>query len=177
MTLAKPGNAEFLNDFMLGGSINLAVDGDEIVVGGAQVSFNGGSAKTNLRIQYATNLQSPVITQAFTGTNVDLFNQVQTIFNTHCIQCHSGPNPPEGQNLSAGNSWKNIVARSSAEHPSQPRVSPGDHDRSYLYQKVIPQGAISGARMPLGCSGGSCLSDSEIKAIEDWIKDGARPPQ
>jgi hypothetical protein len=174
--LTKPGNAEFLNSFALGAGANAAVDGDEIVVGGAQVTFSGGSAKTNLRLKYEINLQSPTIIEAFDGTNAALFDPVQIIFNNHCIVCHSGPLPPQGLDLSAGNAWRNIVARSSVEDPSRPRVNPGDDERSYLYQKVIPGGTILGVRMPFGCSGNNCLSQSDIDTIEEWINDGARPP-
>jgi len=183
VTLAKPGNAEFVTDFILGGNVNIAVDGDEIVIGGAQVNFNGGSATTNLRIKYEIGLQSPEIVEAFNGTNAALFNQVQTIFNSRgCTQpgCHGNTAPVLGQNLSAGSSWKSIVAVRSAEDPSRPRVSPGDAERSYLYQKVIPDGNIAPGtgRMPLGCGSQQfpCLSQQEIDAIAAWINDGARPP-
>ncbi len=178
--VAKPGNAEFLKDFILGPNANIAVDGNEIVIGGAQVNFSGGSAKVNLRVEYATNLQSPVITEAFTDTNAALFNPVQTIFTNRCALsgCHDSVTHQNGQDLSAGNSWKNIVAVRTTEDPSRPRVSPGEDDNSYLYQKIIltPTIPIVGARMPFGCSGNNCLSPTEIKAIENWINDGARPP-
>ena len=179
--LAKPGNAEFLNDFILGPNVNIAVDGNEIVIGGAQVNFSGGSAKVNLRVEYATNLQSPVITAAFNSANATLFNPVQTIFTNRCALggCHIGSNPAADQDLSAGNSWKNIVAMRSTEDPSRPRVSPGEDDNSYLYQKIIPNGNIAPGtlRMPQGCSGDSCLTQQQIDTIEAWINDGARPPQ
>ena len=177
VTAVKPGNAEFLNSFSLGAGANATVDGDEIVVGGAQVTFDGGSTKTNLRLKYETSLQSPTIIEAFDGTNADLFNPVQAIFNSHCIICHSGPLAPQAMDLSEGNSWRSIVARSSVEDHSRPRVSPGDDERSYLYQKVIEGGDIVGVRMPFGCSGANCLSQSDIDKIEAWINDGARPPQ
>lgn len=174
--VAKPGNAEFLNKFILGPNANIAVDVNDIVIGGAQVNFSGGSAKVNLRVEYATNLQSPVITEAFTGANATLFNPVQTIFTNRCaiVGCHDSVTRQNGQDLSAGNSWKNIVAVRTLEDPSRPRVSPGDDERSYLYQKIIPGGNIVGARMPLA---NCCLSDSQIKTIKDWINDGARPLQ
>src|SRR5262245_59269062 len=152
VTAIKPGNAEFITNFALGAGANAAVDGDEIVVGGAQVTFEGGSAKTNLRLKYETGLQSPTIIEKFDGTNAALFDPVQAIFTNRCIQCHSGQFAPLGLDLSAGNAWKNIVARGSVEDPSRPRVNPGDDERSYLYQKVIPMGDISGVRMPFGCS-------------------------
>jgi hypothetical protein len=177
--VVKPGNAEFLNNFALGAGANVAVDGDEIVIGGAQVTFSGGSAKTNLRLKYETNLQSPTIIEAFDGTNAALFDPAQAIFTSHCVSCHSGPFAPQGLDLSAGNAWRNIVARSSVEDPSHPRVSPGDDDQSYLYQKIILGGNIAQGtlRMPLGCSGNNCLPQSDIDKIEQWINDGARPPQ
>lgn len=174
--VAKPGNAQFLDNFILGPNANIAVDVNEIVIGGAQVIAGGNATKTNLRIEYETNSQSPVITQAFDGTNATLFNPAQTIFTNRCAipGCHDSVTHQNGQDLSAGNSWKNIVAVRTTEDPSRPRVSPGDDDRSYLYQKIIPMGNITGLRMPLA---NCCLSDTEIKAIEDWINDGARPPQ
>lgn len=181
--VVKPGNAEFLNNFLLGTNANIAIDVNDIVIGGAQVISGGTTTTTNLRVSYIINSQSPVITQAFDGANAALFNPVQAIFTSRCVSCHSGPNPPAGLNLSAGNSWKNIVAMRSAEDPSRPRVSPGDDDRSYLYQKIIPGGntASGTSRMPQGCAAGGygpgCLSESDTNTVAQWINDGARPAQ
>lgn len=181
--VAKPGNAEFLSNFILGANANIAIDVNDIVIGGAQVISSGGATTTtNLRVSYVINSQSLVITQAFDGTNAALFNPVQAIFTSRCVSCHSGPSPLAGQDLSAGNSWKNIVAVRSGEDPSRPRVSPGDDERSYLYRKIIPSGNIAPgtSRMPLGCGagyGGNCLSQSDTSTIGQWINDGAKAPQ
>lgn len=181
--VAKPGNAEFLSNFILGANANIAIDVNDIVIGGAQVISSGGApTTTNLRVSYVINSQSLVITQAFDGTNAALFNPVQAIFTSRCVSCHSGPSPLAGQDLSAGNSWKNIVAVRSGEDPSRPRVSPGDDERSYLYQKIIEGGNIAPgtSRMPLGCAGGygsNCLSQSDTSTIGQWINDGAKAPQ
>jgi hypothetical protein len=182
--VAKPADAEFLTSFSLANASS-AVDGpaDQLVIGGAQVTPLGSMAgvAVNLRATYATNSQSLVIGEAFSGTNADLFNQVQGIFTRSCavVGCHSGPIPQAAQDLSAGQSFRNIVAVRSVEDLSRPRVSPGNAESSYLYQKIIPGGNIASgtARMPLGCAGASCLSESDIQAIADWINDGARPAE
>jgi hypothetical protein len=176
VNIAKPGDAQVLSNFDLTGA-TIAADANELVIVGAQVTPQGGGAtKTNLRAAYVTSLQSLVITEAFPGTNAQLFNAAQAIFTARCAipGCHAGGNPQQGMDLSSGNAFRNTVAVRSSELPTLLRVSPGDDDGSYLYQKIIPNGNIAaGVRMPFGCSGNNCLSDTEIKAIEDWINAGA----
>ena len=175
--IAKPGDAQFLSNFDLTGA-TIAADANELVIVGAQVTPQGGGAtKTNLRAAYVTSLQSLVITEAFPGTNAQLFDAAQGVFTARCAipGCHAGGSPQAGLNLSSGNAFSNTVAVRSSEPSNLLRVSPGDDDGSYLYQKIIPNGNIvpRTLRMPLGCSGSNCLSDTEIKAIEDWINAGA----
>jgi hypothetical protein len=176
VNIAKPGDAQVLSNFDLTGA-TIAADANELVIVGAQVTPQGGGAtKTNLRAAYVTSLQSLVITEAFPGTNAQLFNAAQAIFTARCAipGCHAGGNPQQGLDLSSGNAFSNTVAVRSSEPSNLLRVSPGDDDGSYLYQKIIPNGNIAeGVRMPQGCSGSTCLSDTEIKAIEDWINAGA----
>ncbi|MBI3300811.1 MAG: hypothetical protein HYZ72_01845 [Deltaproteobacteria bacterium] len=172
---ARPGNFEFLTSFSLAGA-NIAIDGNEIVIGGAQVGSSSGTATTNLRVNYATSSQSLVIGEAF-NPNTALFNTVQSIFTANCAfsGCHAGPNPQQGQDLSQGQSFKNIVAVRSMENPSLLRINPGvSEDESYLYRKITGENIAPGtARMPFGCSGATCLSQSEIDTIENWILAGA----
>lgn len=180
--VAKPGDAQFLSDFTIPTSAIVAPDANELVIIGAQVTPKDGSAtKVNLRAAYAINLQSLVITQAFAGTNAQLFNAAQAIFTQKCSNqgCHASSAPAAQQDLTAANSFQNIVGVKSIENPALFRVSPGDEERSYLYQKIIANGNIAAGtlRMPLGCSGNSCLSDAEIQAIEDWIIAGAPSPE
>jgi hypothetical protein len=177
VNIAKPGDAQFLSNFDLTGA-TIAADANELVIVGAQVTPQGGGAtKTNLRAAYVTSLQSLTITEAFPGTNAQLFNAAQAIFTGKCAipGCHAGGSSQAGLNLSSGNAFSNTVAVRSSELPTLLRVSPGDDIGSYLYQKIIPNGNIAPqtARMPLGCSGNNCLSDTEIKAIQDWINAGA----
>jgi hypothetical protein len=108
------------------------------------------------------------------------FAAVQQIFTNRCAtsNCHvTGGTAP--MSLSAGQAFGNLVPIKSTEIPNMFRINPGDDDASYLYQKIIPNPTIMivGNRMPLGCSGFSCLSESEIQTIEDWINNGAPPPQ
>jgi len=177
VNIAKPGDAQFLSNFDLTGA-TIAADANELVIVGAQVTPQGGGAtKTNLRAAYVTSLQSLTITEAFPGTNAQLFNAAQGIFTGKCAisGCHAGGSPQAGMDLSSGNAFRNTVAVRTSEPSNLLRVSPGDDDGSYLYQKIIPNGNIAPqtARMPQGCSGNNCLSDTEIKAIEDWINAGA----
>jgi hypothetical protein len=156
VNIAKPGDAQFLSNFDLTGA-TIAADANELVIVGAQVTPQGGGAtKTNLRAAYVTT---------------------QAIFTGKCAipGCHAGGSSQAGLNLSSGNAFSNTVAVRSSELPTLLRVSPGDDIGSYLYQKIIPNGNIAPqtARMPLGCSGNNCLSDTEIKAIQDWINAGA----
>lgn len=99
---------------------------------------------------------------------------VQPIFTANCTfsGCHSGTSPQQGQNLTAGQAWFNIVNVPSKESGLL-RVKPGAPDESYLVHKI--QGTQttvggSGSRMPLqGC----CLSPGQIGTIRAWIAAGA----
>jgi hypothetical protein len=63
--VVKPGNAEFLSTFTLPPTASCAVEGNEVVITGAQVTPQGGATTTtDLRAQFQTNIQSLVITEA-----------------------------------------------------------------------------------------------------------------
>ncbi len=105
------------------------------------------------------------------ATRVNYATQVQPIFNTHCIGCHSGGGAPQGLELDADESFANLVNVASSEVPSLKRVKPGDDANSYLVQKIEGTAAVGG-RMPLG---GSPLSATTIAVIRLWIAEGAKP--
>lgn len=84
--------------------------------------------------------------------------------------CHTGPDPQQGMNLSAGQTHDNVVNVPSNERPELDRVEPGNPDASYLVHKIEGRAGIVGQRMPLGRSP---LSQQEIDAIRQWIADGA----
>jgi hypothetical protein len=196
-TVVKPGGQggeatsffNFLSDLDTTGA-NLALDpqtaalngGPEIIVAPVTVTDSdmGTVRQATLRLRWLQNTQNFSIVAAASGTS---YSAVQTIFNTRCAgsTCHvDTPFPAEGQNLSSGQSFKNLVAMKSTQMPSLLRVNPGNATASYLYQKIIAGGAIAPgtSRMPQGCSGSSCLSDAEINTIMNWINhDDAPPPQ
>ena len=110
------------------------------------------------------------------GTNgVTLSGSVQPILTANCALsgCHAGANPQQGQNLSAGQTFANVVTVPSMELPTMNRVTPSDPDNSYLFHKIrgthLTVGG-SGSQMPLG---GTPLSESNIDIIRQWIQAGA----
>ncbi len=100
------------------------------------------------------------------------FTEIQdTIFTPSCATsgCHSGSNPPDGLNLSAGLAYSNIVNVASVQMSNLFRIEPGDPDNSYLVRKVQGTGIVAD-RMPLGAEP---LTQDQIDLIRQWVSDGA----
>ncbi|MCH9015385.1 MAG: Ig-like domain-containing protein [Gemmatimonadetes bacterium] len=105
---------------------------------------------------------------------VTLTNHVQPIFTNSCALsgCHAGTNPEEGQDLSSGQAFSNVVDVPSNQSALM-RVLPFDPDQSYLVHK------IEGTQLSVGGSGslmpltGSPLSANQIAIIRSWITKGA----
>lgn len=97
--------------------------------------------------------------------------QIQ-VFSPRCALsgCHTGPAAPFGLDLSAGESFGNLVGVASGEQPGLLRVEPFDAADSYLYMKLSGDPRISGDPMPL--SGGP-LSAADLALVESWIEQGA----
>lgn len=81
-----------------------------------------------------------------------------SLIDRSCTSCHSGSNPPHGINLT---SYDKIM--NSAVFP--PLVVPGNPEASSLYQ-VVANGS-----MPKNAAS---WSPKSIKALYDWIKNGAK---
>ena len=101
---------------------------------------------------------------------------IQPILTGNCAfsGCHAGTAPQQGQNLSAGVAYANVVCVASNERPGMMRVRPFEPDSSYLVHKIQgTQGDVggSGGQMPLG---GTPLSQQQISLIRAWITQGAR---
>jgi hypothetical protein len=99
------------------------------------------------------------------------FTRVQTeVFTPSCALsgCHSGASPKQGQDLSAGRAWAQIVSVRSVES-TRLRIAPGDPDASYLISKVKGDATITGSRMPLG----GALPPERVKLLVDWVRRGA----
>ena len=73
------------------------------------------------------------------GGGISLSADVQPIFTGNCALsgCHAGATPVQGQNLSSGQAFSNIVNVQSNES-SLLRVAPGDPDASYLVPFEYP---------------------------------------
>ena len=101
------------------------------------------------------------------------FTRVQNeIFTPSCafVGCHAGSNPAQGQNLSAGQAYSNIVNVPAGERPSMDRIEPGQPSQSYLWLKVTDDPSIIGARMPRGAP---ALSQEKLDLLREWIEAGA----
>jgi hypothetical protein len=81
-----------------------------------------------------------------------------------------GASPQQGLDLSAGNSYSNLVNAESTQVQGAVRVKPNDPDHSMLYDKVSQDQPAAGVRMP---SGGRPLTPAQIQLIRDWILQGA----
>jgi hypothetical protein len=98
---------------------------------------------------------------------------IQTIFNDECIQCHSGPSAPRGQDLSENAAYLKIVNVASVEQPALKRIAPGDTTNSYLIRKIQGTPGISFSRMP--ADGPPYLTTAQIDSIRSWVFNGALP--
>ena len=117
---------------------------------------------------------SPAV-QATVGPVVTLTQLQAQVFTPLCSGCHNGSQPaggplPGSQNLTAGNTFSNLVGVASLEQPGLLRVKPNDPDNSYLIHKVEGTAGITGAQMPFG---GPPLSQDTINQIRSWIASGA----
>ena len=100
------------------------------------------------------------------------FAEIQnTIFTPTCATagCHSGSNPPDGLNLTAGIAYGDIVNVASVQMPALLLIEPGDPDDSYLVRKIQGTGIVAN-RMPLG---GAPLSQEAINLVRQWVAEGA----
>lgn len=98
--------------------------------------------------------------------------RIQTqIFTPTCAVagCHDPIGRQSELVLTAGQSYSNLVNRPSVQLPVLNRVTPGDHENSYLYRKVTGVN-ITGDRMPQGLPP---LSEDQIRLIRGWIRRGA----
>ena len=113
-------------------------------------------------------------------TTVSFASNIQPIFNRSCAlpSCHIPPVPAQGQDLSPGVAYGQLVNVSSTEQPRLKRVKPGDPNASYLVRKIQGGPNISGVLMPNGCPGAplamaQCLTADESAAIVQWITECA----
>jgi len=111
---------------------------------------------------------------------ISFAHTIQPIFDRSCalVSCHTGAVPAQGQDLTAGVAYSQLVNVPSTEQPKLKRVNPGHPELSYLVRKIEGGPNISGVPMPNGCpgspsSGAQCLTSDEIAAIVQWITECA----
>jgi len=93
---------------------------------------------------------------------VDYNSEIQPIFNSSCINCHSGSDAEEDLSLT---SYNNVMNGGD----SGDVIIPFDHANSLLWQYVN-----SGFMPPYG-SGNDILTTGQINLIAQWIDEGALP--
>ena len=93
---------------------------------------------------------------------VDYNSEIQPIFNSSCINCHSGSDAEEDLSLT---SYDNLMNGGE----SGDVVIPYDHANSLLWEYVN-----SGFMPPYG-SGNDILTTGQINLIAQWIDEGALP--
>lgn len=104
--------------------------------------------------------------------NIDYENDIQTIFNTRCSNCHvkSGGSPEAGLDLDPGSSWDSLVNAPSQEQLGRLLVLPGQPLDSVMFEKINCETPNAGMRMPRDRTP---LPLSEQALIYDWIMLGA----
>jgi len=176
-------NAVTQVQFFAGGvSIGTATAAPFTVQWNSTTSANGTAELTAT----ATDADNNTLTSAALSVTVDnaatpppavTLTQLQTQFFTPiCSVCHTGQGStlPGVQNLTAGNSFSNIVNVASIEEPSLDRIKPNDPANSYMIQKIEGAAGIKGSQMPDGCPiTQPCLTQSQINMFISWVNSGA----
>jgi hypothetical protein len=131
-------------------------------------------------VDEAGNESAPVAAIA-ARTLVSFALDVQPIFTENCalVGCHIPGNPPQGQILSEGYAWSNIVDQVALEgtvigEDNLKRVDRTDPDplASYLWRKISGEGTITGNSMPPP-QAARVLTNEQKETIRSWIVQGA----
>lgn len=145
---------------------------------GADGPYNVTATATDVDGNVGSSAASAVTVANTTVAPVTL-TQLQTqIFTPICSVCHTGGGTilPAIQNLTAGNTFANIVNVASIEVPTLLRIKPNDAANSYLVQKILGSPGIMGSRMPKGCGTAgnpACLDQATIDLVKTWVSQGA----
>lgn len=102
------------------------------------------------------------------------FAEVQTLFDQHCISCHT---VGSALDLTAGTAYANLVAQPApaSESCGGVLVVPGSPEASYLYIKLSNAHPCSGQQMPRTDIYSIPLPQCLQQLVRDWIAGGARP--
>ena len=104
------------------------------------------------------------------GLQPTLSSIQSVVFDASCIGHHGDHATEAGLDLTAGQSYSNLVNVPSTQ-VALDLVEPNDAENSYLIHKLDGRAGIVGVRMPVGAS---FLSDADIDVIKQWISAGAQ---
>ena len=100
---------------------------------------------------------------------IDYSQNVQPIFNNHCLDCHTGSNGSGALKL---NSYEDVMEGNSNNGPI---VIPFNADSSLLHRVLLPM-PVTVPNEPICCQmpkNADPLSFDQITTIQDWINEGA----
>ena len=153
------------------GTTNISFDPASGLLTIPAVSVAGDTYSATLAITDAATYTF-MLSSATRIAQAALLSQLQAeVFTPRCAMCHTGGGGslPGALNLTAGNSFANLVNVGALQSPGTSRVVPGDPASSYLIRKL--EGAnIAGSRMPLG---GPFLDADTLARVKSWIASGA----
>lgn len=112
---------------------------------------------------------APENTPSNPAVKLSKFSEIQSrILTPNCAVsgCHTGNNPPQSLDMSAGKAYGNLVGVPSRENPAMLRVQPGNSSMSFLMKKLRGDGT---SQMPPS----GALSASLIDSVAKWIDQGA----
>lgn len=107
--------------------------------------------------------------------SISFSEQVQPVFDTHCVVCHQYGAEQAGLSLEDGDAHSNLVNVKSTQSPLE-RVVPGKIEASYLVHKLRGthnEVGGSGVLMPLSSGGKGAMSVEENALVTSWIEQGA----
>jgi len=110
---------------------------------------------------------------------VSFCRDIQPIFDNRCITCHNPDRFLGSLDLTAGNSYANLVNTPTSPTcmmtvPDSVRVVPCDPAASMLWRKTLPDDSRCGRPMPFGTDGLGVIAPDEFALIEQWIAQGAQ---
>jgi hypothetical protein len=103
------------------------------------------------------------------------YSEVQAVFEEYgCVGCHPGVNP--SLDLTAGNSYRELVGVQALEDPTLVRVVAGDPSSSFLYLKLGGDPPVAdipaiGTRMPPQAPP---IDPADLDLVRRWILQGAK---
>jgi hypothetical protein len=129
---------------------------------GAQTSFT-------LSVSVTDGQSAPVVRTVSLPITVPRYADVQSVWGQgNCLGCH-GPNG--GLNLSATESYNNLVNATAEACTPLRRVAPGDPDNSVLIRKM--EGSTCGTRMPSTNTQFFTNNPGLLVRVRSWILGGA----